>query len=56
MFGEQPGTVQVTIAAPARHLLIVLRELGRDTGCSAANPYRASIGEITLRASERRKR
>jgi serine/threonine-protein kinase len=40
--------IQVTTPVPARHLLIVLRELGRDPGCSADNPYRGSIGEITF--------
>ena len=39
----------VATPVPARHLLIVLRELGRDAGCTAANPHRGSIGEITLR-------
>jgi hypothetical protein len=48
VFSDQPGTVQVTVPAPARHLLIVLREIGRDSGCSSANPYRASIGEISF--------
>ncbi|MET0324488.1 MAG: protein kinase [Ilumatobacteraceae bacterium] len=45
-FADQPGTVVVPVATPARHLLIVLRELGRDPGCTAANPYRGAIGEI----------
>ena len=45
-FSDQAGTVQVGVPAPARHLLIVLRELGRDPGCTAANPYRGTIGEI----------
>jgi hypothetical protein len=39
-------TVSVTATTPVRHMLIVLRELGRDPGCTAANPHRASIGEI----------
>ena len=34
------------VPSPARHLLIVFRELGRDPGCTAANPYRGTIGEI----------
>jgi hypothetical protein len=43
---ETPTTVSVTATTPVRHLLIVLRELGRDPGCTAANPHRTSIGEI----------
>jgi eukaryotic-like serine/threonine-protein kinase len=43
---DTPGTVSVATPVPVRHLLIALREIGRDTGCSAANPNRGSIGEI----------
>ena len=39
-------TVATTV--PARHLLILLREIGRDPGCSEANPNRGSIGEISF--------
>jgi eukaryotic-like serine/threonine-protein kinase len=39
-------TISVPTTVPARHLLIVLREIGRDRGCSGANPNRGSIGEI----------
>ena len=45
---DTPTTVSVTAATPVRHLLIVLRELGRDPGCTAANPHRTSIGEISF--------
>jgi serine/threonine-protein kinase len=43
---DTPTTVSVTAPTPVRHLLIVLRELGRDAACSSANPHRTSIGEI----------
>ena len=43
---RNPARSSVDVAAPARHLLIVFRELGRDPGCTAANPYRGAIGEI----------
>ena len=45
---DTPTTVSVTAVTPVRHLLIVLRELGRDPGCTAANPHRTSIGEISF--------
>jgi serine/threonine protein kinase len=45
---EVARPIQVTTPVPARHLLIALREIGRDPGCSADNPYRGSIGEITF--------
>ena len=41
-------TVRVPTNVPARHLLIALREIGPDPGCSTANPNRGSIGEITF--------
>ena len=40
--------VTVATPVPVRHLLIVLREIGRDRGCSGANPNRGSIGEISF--------
>jgi hypothetical protein len=43
---DTPTTVSVTATTPVRHVLIVLRELGRDPTCTAANPHRTSIGEI----------
>ncbi|MET0144795.1 MAG: serine/threonine-protein kinase [Ilumatobacteraceae bacterium] len=46
LFSDQPGAVTVDTPAPAMHLLIVFRELGRDTGCTAANPFRGAIGEL----------
>jgi len=33
--------------SPARHVLILLRELGNDGTCSDANPYRGRLGEIS---------
>ncbi len=46
LFADQPGAVTVDTPAPALHLLIVFRELGRDNGCTAANPFRGTIGEL----------
>ncbi len=45
-FSEQPGTVQVTTSTPVRHLLILFREIGPDGGCTAANPYRGTVGNV----------
>ena len=45
-FSEQPGTVQVTTSTPVRHLLILFREIGPDGGCTAANPYRGTVGDV----------
>jgi hypothetical protein len=45
-FSEEPGTVRVSTSAPARHLLILFREIGPDSGCTSANPYRGTLGNI----------
>jgi serine/threonine-protein kinase len=48
-YGTEPATVVSEVPdRPVRHVLVLLSELGPDTGCTAANPYRGSLGEITL--------
>jgi serine/threonine-protein kinase len=48
-FADDPETVVSPVpAVPARHMLILLKELGRDGTCSDANPYRGRLGEITV--------
>jgi serine/threonine-protein kinase len=47
-FAEEPNTVTVPIAEPARHLLVLFREIGPDPECSSENPYRGAIGDITF--------
>jgi eukaryotic-like serine/threonine-protein kinase len=47
-FSEQPGTVEVSTPATARHLLILFREIGPDGGCTSANPYRGTIGNVAF--------
>jgi serine/threonine protein kinase len=48
-FADDPETVTSPVpAAPARHILILLKELGRDGSCSDANPYRGRLGEIAV--------
>jgi serine/threonine protein kinase len=43
---DAPGAASVDVAQPAQHLLILFRELGADSGCSAANPFRGTIADI----------
>jgi len=48
-FANEPETVISPVpATPARHILILLKELGRDNTCSDANPYRGRLGEIAV--------
>ena len=46
--GDEPSQVTATIDVAATHLLVWLRELGPDTACTSANPYRGRLGEISF--------
>lgn len=35
-------------AAPVRHVLVMLKQLGADASCSSSNPFRGLLGEIAL--------
>ena len=45
---ETQTVVSPAPTTPARHMLILLKELGTDGTCSEANPYRGRLGEVTL--------
>lgn len=48
-FADDPGTVVSPVPAePSRHVLILLKELGNDAGCTSSNPYRGALGEIAV--------
>ena len=48
-FANEAETVtSPTPNAPARHVLILLKELGRDGTCTDQNPYRGRLGEIAI--------
>ena len=49
-FADDPETVVSPVPAiPAKHILILLKELGRGGGgCSDANPYQGRLGDIAV--------
>jgi serine/threonine protein kinase len=48
-FASSPETVVSPVPpSPARHVLVLLKELGQDAGCTDQNPYRGRLGEIAL--------
>ncbi|HWM19081.1 MAG TPA: serine/threonine-protein kinase [Ilumatobacteraceae bacterium] len=49
-FAATPGVIETTVSTPASHLLVWLTELGPDSGCTSANPYRGRLAEITFTA------
>jgi serine/threonine-protein kinase len=48
-FADTPQPMEVPINIAATHVLIWLKELGKDAACSTANPYRGQIGEVSFR-------
>jgi serine/threonine-protein kinase len=48
-FANDPETlVSPTPSAPARHMLILLKEIGQDGTCTDQNPYRGRLGEVAV--------
>jgi eukaryotic-like serine/threonine-protein kinase len=48
-YSNDPGTVTSGLPpAPARHMLVLLTELGPDASCTGSNPYRGRLGEVAV--------
>jgi serine/threonine protein kinase len=47
LVGNAPAHHDVTVPA-GQHVLVLFREAGSNTGCGAAHPYQAMLGEITF--------
>lgn len=48
-WGTEPGSVSVSTGdRPVAFVLVLLTELGPDSACSGANPYRGLLGEISF--------
>ncbi len=45
---EGGTVVSDTPSAPVRHVLVLLKQIGRDASCSDARPFRGRLGEIGL--------
>jgi hypothetical protein len=48
----EAGTVSVPLTAPARHVLVVLRQGGRSECPNAERPFRGGISEIGFEARQ----
>ena len=47
--GQSTGTVvSGTPNAPVRHALVLLNEIGSDSSCTSANPYRGTLNQISV--------
>ncbi len=48
-YNTTPGTITAPITAePARYVLVLLHEVGRDSACNKSRPYRGAISEISF--------
>jgi len=47
-YGENPGIGRFDVRTPGRWMLLMLREAGRSSGCSNANPFKGSLSDISF--------
>lgn len=45
---QKAGKASIVVNQPGRYLLLMLREVARDKGCSSANPFRGGFSEISF--------
>ena len=51
-YSKESGNATFEINAPARHVLLLLREIGRSNGCSNANPFKGRISNLTFTSAK----
>lgn len=51
-FSPDPGIATFEVNAPARHVLLLLREIGRSGSCSNANPFKGRIAELSFTSAK----
>jgi hypothetical protein len=51
-YSKDPGIATFEINAPARHVLLLLREVGRSNSCSNANPYKGRISDLSFTSAK----
>lgn len=47
-YDVQPRRIETPVPAGTRHVLLWLREIGPDSACTSANPYRGRLGNLTF--------
>jgi hypothetical protein len=51
-YDTKPGVATFDVTAPARHVLLYLREAGRSSACSDNNPYQSQISDLTFTSTK----
>jgi hypothetical protein len=46
--GSAPGAATFSVAAPARNVLLYMREAGRSTSCSNNNPFKGMLSDLSF--------
>lgn len=51
-YSKDPGMATFEVNSPARHVLLLLREIGRSNSCSNANPYKGRIADLSFTSAK----
>lgn len=51
-YSKDAGPATFAIDAPARHVLLLLREIGRSNSCSNANPFKGRVSSLTFTSAK----
>jgi serine/threonine protein kinase len=51
-YSKDPGMATFEVNSPARHVLLLLREMGRSNSCSNANPYKGRIADLSFTSAK----
>jgi hypothetical protein len=51
-YSKNAGAATFEVNAPARHVLLLLREVGRSNSCSNANPYKGRISDLSFTSAK----
>jgi hypothetical protein len=51
-YSTKPGLATFDVTAPARHVLLYLREAGRSSACSSNNPFQSQISDLSFTSAK----
>ena len=51
-YGTEAGAATFEVNSPARHVLLLMRQMGRSNSCSNVNPFKGRIAELTFTSAK----
>jgi serine/threonine protein kinase len=51
-YSKDPGMATFEVNSPARHVLLLMREMVRSNSCSNANPYKGRIADLSFTSAK----